>query len=58
VLLRADAGYRMMDHKCNEYIREPGIIHINMTKNYQEKCLERMERMPENSLQTLLYNTN
>jgi hypothetical protein len=56
--LRSVAGYRSIDHRCNEDIREElQIIDINSRiKDYQIKWLQRLEIMEQNRIPKLLLN--
>jgi hypothetical protein len=56
--LTSVAGYRLIDHRRNEDIREGiQIIDINSRiKDYQIKCLQRLERMEQNRIPKLLLN--
>jgi hypothetical protein len=56
--LRSVAGYRLIDHKRNEVIREElQIIDINSRiKDYQIKWLQHLERMEQNRIPKLLLN--
>jgi hypothetical protein len=54
--LRSVAGYRLIDHRRNEDIREElQIIDINSRiKDYQIKWLQHLERMEQNRIPKLL----
>jgi hypothetical protein len=56
--LRSVAGYRLIDHRRNEDIREElQIIDINSRiKDYQIKWLQHVERMEQNRIPKLLLN--
>jgi hypothetical protein len=56
--LRSVAGYRLIDHRCNEDTREElQIIDINSRiKDYQIKWLQHLERMEQNRIPKLLLN--
>jgi hypothetical protein len=56
--LRSVAGYRLIDHRRNEDIREEiQIIDINSRiKDYQIKWLQHLERMEQNIIPKLLQN--
>jgi hypothetical protein len=51
-LLRSVAGYRLIDHRRNEDIREEiQIIDVNSRiKDYQTKWLQHLERMEQNRI--------
>jgi hypothetical protein len=52
------AGYRLIDHRPNEAIREElQIIDTNSRiKDYQIKWLQHLERMKQNRIRKLLLN--
>jgi hypothetical protein len=56
--LRSVAGYRLIDHRRNEHIREKlQIMDINSRiKDYQIKWLQHLERMEQNRIPKLLLN--
>jgi hypothetical protein len=56
--LRSVAGYRLIDHRRNEDIREElQIIDINSRiKDYQIKWLQHLKRMEQNRFPKLLLN--
>jgi hypothetical protein len=56
--LRSAAGYRLIDHRRNEELREEiQIIDINSRiKDYQIKWLQHLERMEQNRISKLLLN--
>jgi hypothetical protein len=58
--IRSVAGYRLIDHKRNEDIREElQIIDVNSRiKDYQIKWLQHLERMEQNRIPKLLLNYN